>query len=485
MAWHQGLQNPIPEFALQITDTPMARKRGKGKNDPVTWGMIKSLAQQAEGLLEKTNQPKTPENFLMATFSCLKANSITVLMLCVIFMLMGAPTQAMDLDGRLQYNLWVQLANITDQVDFCLAETPDIHGLLSTCLIPVCKDPRDIGDITGMADFEDIKGKAPTIKYSSMVRWGTPTHRLPANAIQLYTPHVAHAPNITCAKMVNCSRHKPPRGCLKPGQGKWTCSQTQVVTSNYLHIPLPPGWFFTCGARTFNYIPANISETTCCLSRLVSILPTKDQITSREKRGVTLDDSCDSDINLLNQAEYISLAVSLVGVPALAVINHRTLAKTACSLAKVINHTSSAIGLLGVEQQELRNAILDNRAAIDFLLLQHLIGCESVKSMCCFNLTDNSNKISMHVASLKDLAQHIRQDTVPAWWNFLWSWLPVGWIRRAVQIALLLTSCLIICCCCIQCIPSLWHIYKPRPLQPPPRRDVLYAYKLLKNEKGG
>ncbi|KFP40852.1 hypothetical protein N324_04358, partial [Chlamydotis macqueenii] len=40
-------------------------------------------------------------------------------------------------------------------------------------------------------------------------------------------------------------------------------------------------------------------------------------------------------------------------------------------------------------------------AAIDYLLLRHKHGCEELKGMCCFNLTDNSHVIEEKIQQLK------------------------------------------------------------------------------------
>lgn len=79
------------------------------------------------------------------------------------------------------------------------------------------------------------------------------------------------------------------------------------------------------------------------------------------QRAVTfLDSTCDCDVKLLNKAEYMSLATPLVGVPALAVVNHHALTALACNLAMTISSRSTALAAVNAEQVELRKAILDN-----------------------------------------------------------------------------------------------------------------------------
>uniref|UniRef100_A0A452ITP9 Uncharacterized protein n=1 Tax=Gopherus agassizii TaxID=38772 RepID=A0A452ITP9_9SAUR len=76
MAWHQGLNNPIPDFNQLLTTTvTLSQERRRGTpNAPVTWGQIKSLSQQAERLLEQQEKEKTPENLLTALIACLNGS---------------------------------------------------------------------------------------------------------------------------------------------------------------------------------------------------------------------------------------------------------------------------------------------------------------------------------------------------------------------------------------------------------------------------
>lgn len=65
-------------------------------------------------------------------------------------------------------------------------------------------------------------------------------------------------------------------------------------------------------------------------------------------------------------------------------------------MVKNILHSSTALSL-NEEQQVLRQGILDNPAAMDYLLLLH-------HKNLCFNLSDNSHGISIEIQKLTDLA---------------------------------------------------------------------------------
>ncbi|KFV75694.1 hypothetical protein N308_03265, partial [Struthio camelus australis] len=52
-------------------------------------------------------------------------------------------------------------------------------------------------------------------------------------------------------------------------------------------------------------------------------------------------------------------------------------------------------------------------AAIDFLLLAHGHNCKDFESMCCFNLSSNSESIHKQLQWLKDHTKDIKVSTNP------------------------------------------------------------------------
>lgn len=58
-----------------------------------------------------------------------------------------------------------------------------------------------------------------------------------------------------------------------------------------------------------------------------------------------------------------------------AMIYH-TLRRIACTLVKDITYTSQVLTGLATEMTQIREATLENQAAIDYLLLRHGHGCE-------------------------------------------------------------------------------------------------------------
>lgn len=58
-------------------------------------------------------------------------------------------------------------------------------------------------------------------------------------------------------------------------------------------------------------------------------------------------------------------------------------------------------GLL-LDADSITYTTLQNRAAIDILLLAHNHGCQDFEGMCCMNLSDHSESIYKSTANLKE-----------------------------------------------------------------------------------
>nr|XP_021528214.1 uncharacterized protein LOC105706794 isoform X2 [Aotus nancymaae]XP_021528215.1 uncharacterized protein LOC105706794 isoform X2 [Aotus nancymaae]XP_021528216.1 uncharacterized protein LOC105706794 isoform X2 [Aotus nancymaae] len=304
-------------------------------------------------------------------------------------------------------NFWLSLARVLNVTSFCLEQDHHHHYMLGNCLRPVCKPAKDIKEMTFLANFPD-----KTISYDDLANWGKSSYTLPVNYLQLYTPKTIITPNDTCVNFINCTTQ------CKSIPGTLLCNTTQNYPSVKGYVTLPTGWFFTCNSYTYNYIPANVTTNTkCCLSRISVFLPTQDSIvqlkhnSSRTRRSIPVDQkTCNNQITFLSEAEGAAMIASVISTLFFGPINQRQLQHLGCNMAKALNQTSQALALLNNEQHNLRQAILDNRAAIDYLLLFHHQGCKKIKGMCCFNLTDNSQEIQDKIDKLKQLMQKIKQN---------------------------------------------------------------------------
>lgn len=101
-----------------------------------------------------------------------------------------------------------------------------------------------------------------------------------------------------------------------------------------------------------------------------------------------------TQICLLRKVEAVALSISLMGVLALALDANLQLTHVAWMLAKTLKATSTLIALLQEEQESNREAILQNRAAIGYLLLTANHWCKNFEGLlCCFDLIGNSKPI--------------------------------------------------------------------------------------------
>ena len=96
------------------------------------------------------------------------------------------------------------------------------------------------------------------------------------------------------------------------------------------------------------------------------------------------------------------MSLTIFVLPATVTYLNVEISKLACAMAKALNATSQAISAISQELGQVREAVLENRAAIDCLLLRHNHGCEEFKGLCCLNLTDLIEIRYFKTAMIKD-----------------------------------------------------------------------------------
>ena len=184
---------------------------------------------------------------------------------------------------------------------------------------------------------------------------------------------------------------------------------------------LPPGIFLICGDRAWQGVPGNAYGGPCYIGRLTLFAPDlHDQRWSnltaaikhrrsenrRGKRELKkLGSDCVDDVELWGPAERFfaaALAPNVAVAHAMSNLN-----KLACWAVKQSNVTTQILSEMSQDMDSLRHAVLQNRAAIDFLLLAQGRGCEDFEGMCCFNLSDHGQSIHEQLKWLKDHTQRI------------------------------------------------------------------------------
>ncbi|XP_055556201.1 uncharacterized protein LOC129734873 [Falco cherrug] len=162
---------------------------------------------------------------------------------------------------------------------------------------------------------------------------------------------------------------------------------------------LPPGIFLICGDRAWPGIPLYPVGGPCYLGRLTLFAPhMKDllkmtQQCHRSRRALrTFDETCNDRVDLQSVTTNVLASIFMPGT--MAALNAKNIRRLACWGEKQLNLTSQILSSLLLDVDSVRHATLQNRAAIDFLVLADGHGCEDFEGMCCMNLSDHS--ISMH-----------------------------------------------------------------------------------------
>ncbi|XP_054852471.1 uncharacterized protein LOC129341350 [Eublepharis macularius] len=184
---------------------------------------------------------------------------------------------------------------------------------------------------------------------------------------------------------------------------------------------LPTRWFMLCGLLAFSYIPECATSGPCAIGRLlVPWKGTPEVQDTRPKHSLVLDKTCNSHVSLLTVTEAGLLAGFLVGVPGLSVGNIRNIDVLACLVVKGMNKTSKALNNMLQDLKATERATIQNRMAIDYLLLKANHGCETFEGMCCLNLSDHSQTIESHIKKLQDMAKQITISN--GWFSDFFGW---------------------------------------------------------------
>ena len=171
-----------------------------------------------------------------------------------------------------------------------------------------------------------------------------------------------------------------------------------------------------------------------------------------------LSETCNSQITFWNSPTRI---IATLFTPILAAKNAVDLERLACFTAKELNLTSAVISDLVYNVDNIRHAVLQNRAAIDFILLAQGHGCEDLSGMCCFNLSDHLESIHKRLMKIKDNIQEIQIETNPITeglkeiWETLTSWLPnFTWLKKLFVSGIVIIFLLALTCIAMRCV--LW-----------------------------
>ncbi|TRZ26628.1 hypothetical protein HGM15179_000399 [Zosterops borbonicus] len=151
-----------------------------------------------------------------------------------------------------------------------------------------------------------------------------------------------------------------------------------------------------------------------------------------QKRDLaSLDPDCDSDIVLWSRAKATAVTVFLPWVSIAKAMGE--LGRLECWVVKQANLTTNALTDLLSDEQITRQATLQNRAAIDYLLLLHEHSCEEFEGLCCFNLSTKAENIKQSIAQIRKMVTDIKKETGGWLDNLFENWGLSSWSGSIVK----------------------------------------------------
>ncbi|TRZ05349.1 hypothetical protein HGM15179_021758, partial [Zosterops borbonicus] len=85
------------------------------------------------------------------------------------------------------------------------------------------------------------------------------------------------------------------------------------------------------------------------------------------------------------------------------------------------------------DEEVTRQATIQNRAAIDYLLLLHHHTCEEFEGLCCFSLSSRAEDVRQSIKKIRDMVHDIKEETKDWFDNIFDNWGLTGWIGSAVK----------------------------------------------------
>lgn len=274
-------------------------------------------------------------------------------------------------------NIWVYLArSVLNVSDFCLSGGISVKQTFTSGLIGVGAPIANIKNDTHFRHFRK------EITYWDLYAIGPSVQRKDKDMFSLKVAAVD--PSGECLYFTGCTRY-----CLSLFHNySMGCSDNASISYGNGHTRLPAGWFLLCGLTVYTYIPANSTGGPCSLGRLAVPGPQRHPVPRDEQYlSLTLPAICRDDLHGWSPAEYVSFTVLVTSV--MVTSPQAEKGRLACSIVKALNTTAGAASALTLEPGRAGEAVLEHRAALDYIRLRHDRGCDHFEGLCCFNLSDN------------------------------------------------------------------------------------------------
>lgn len=156
----------------------------------------------------------------------------------------------------------------------------------------------------------------------------------------------------------------------------------------------------------------------------------------------------------------LRLIMTAIFVPGAAASKAMKLAEQlGCWTKDEFNKTSQILDMLTSDVQSVNHAVLQNRAAINFLLLAQGHGCDEFEGMCCMNLSDHAVSIHTKIKQLQQGLHLLKKEDGLGIENWL-KGLGIGpWLRSLIMYAIgflgVILLLLLLLPCILNCIRGM------------------------------
>ncbi|XP_064558142.1 uncharacterized protein LOC135442355 isoform X2 [Zonotrichia leucophrys gambelii] len=360
-------------------------------------------------------------------------------------------------------NIWVTLAEALQQENICLS-TAAAKDPMSTCLVGI---PLQAGEFPAKSDtpMPDSSPKSHHAqpqnthqKQAVMIRnpieeWLPKLPRAAQEPQELELLGSSPAPYCIHFFFIPLSNTKPFNNIIQYQEeftGRRWCKVLSHVTADnpyYSHPKsLPKGLFLICGDRAWSGIPSQLLGGPCTIGRLSLLAPNQTMIGkwTRKNNSVSkiqmrsidnLDPNCDAEVFHWAKSKKVAVSLFLPWVAAAKALGE--LGHLECWVVRQANLTSTAISSFLEDEEITRQAKLQNRAAIDFLLLLHGHECQEFEGLCCLNLASKAPNIHAALREVKSLIGRVKQESEDWFSGLFKDWGLSGWWTSVIRTILL------------------------------------------------
>ncbi|XP_072778827.1 uncharacterized protein [Taeniopygia guttata] len=357
-------------------------------------------------------------------------------------------------------NVWVTLAQALKQDHMCLS-TASAENPMSTCLVgvPSKGDEFPIGLVRlqkqvnenkipeAGTEFYKHQGAVEQVKIpvqNPLVLWqkwildlpsaeGEPQElELLSSAKAEYCIQFDFSPTKEVKLYEQVKQYK-----VEFRAGQWCTAVYKLKfasTTDFRPRKLDKGVFLICGDRAYPGIPSRLIGGPCTFGHLTLASPNMTQIPIGRAKGETkitkrsasqFDEHCDAEIYHWAKSKRVAVSVFLPWVAAAKALSE--LGNLECWVTKQANLTSAALSNLLEDEEITRKATLQNRAAIDFLLLAHGHGCKEFDGLCCFDLSSKGQSVHSSIQEMRSLIGSVKQENEDWFKDLFKDWDLSGW----------------------------------------------------------